>query len=76
MVVVAEVDARWGDRWSPLAGDAWRAAVAPDADHWLPVRGRERLRNELEREGHRGVGSLVPDFDPPFCSIFFFLGLN
>jgi len=46
---------RWtcvgGDRWSPLAGDGWRTVVTPDAGHWLPVRGRERVRaSELERE--------------------------
>jgi len=72
--VVDGRDAWVGDRWlPPLAGDAWRTAVTPDAGHWLPVRGRETVRNELERERSvGGVRSEVPDFDPPFCSTFLF----
>ena len=74
-----------GCRWSPLAGDAWRTAVTPDAGHWLPVRGRERVRDALERERERVRGSggsgSPPDSGPPspFCNPFPFFccfGLN
>jgi len=66
-----------GSRWSPLADDAWRTAVTPDAGHWLPVRGRERLRNELESEGGIGESGLrYPTSTPLFVPFSFFLGLN
>ena len=68
------MDARWRRNWwPPLAGNTWRTAVTPDAGHWLPVRGRERERDKLERERSvGGVRSQVPDFDPPLPFLFHF----
>ena len=72
------VDARRGDRWSPLASDVWQTAVTPDADHWSPMRGRERVRaKQREKGAFGGVGSQAPDFKPSFCSIsLFFCSIN